>query len=261
MNHKLAPGFIDSHCHLADARMDDNRNQVIQSAIQKNVATFIQAGVGPEDWQKQKELAKKFPENIIPCFGLHPYFVSDHSEEVCEDALKKLQSQLDHSLGIGECGLDFRDAIVRGENTKQIKFFKKQLDLADTAKKIPVLHIVRAHDEAFKILKNYKLERGFIVHAFSSKKSNATKYLAKGAYLSIGASALIHNNHALHEAIADMPMDRLLIESDSPDPKPEPWTIFEVAAKIAELKNSSAEDVLLRARENILKLFNQELKT
>lgn len=261
MLHKLAPGFIDSHCHLADPRMDSNRNIVIQSAVQKNIGTFVQAGVGPEDWSKQRELKNKFPQNIIPCFGLHPYFVSDSTEEECEQAFRQLETQLDQSLGIGECGLDFRDAIVKGQNAKQIQFFKKQLELADKTKKIPVLHVVRAHDEAFKILKNYKLERGFMVHAFSSKQSNATKYLDKGAYLSIGTSALIENNYALHEAITEIPIDRLLIESDSPDPKPEPWTIFAVAAKIAALKNMGTEKILQQARANILNLFNQELRT
>lgn len=257
----LAEGFIDSHCHLADTRMDQNRDDVIQQAIQKNIRTFIQAGVGPEDWQKQLELKKKFPENMIPCFGLHPYFVSDHSEEQCEQAFTQLKSALHQSLGLGECGLDFREIIVKGQNAKQIQFFKKQLELADQTHKVPVLHIVRAHDEAFKILKNYQLQRGFMVHAFSSKKSNATKYLDKGAYLSIGPSALIENNHALHESISYIPMDRLLIESDSPDPKPEPWTILDIAAKIATLKKLSAEQVLETARENLLQLFDQELKT
>lgn len=260
MQHTLASGFVDSHCHLADPRMDNSHEEVILHSIQKNVGTFVQAGVGPEDWQKQIRLQNKFPENIIPCFGLHPYFVSDHSEEECEQALQQLKSLLDQSLGLGECGLDFREIIVKGQNAKQIQFFKKQLELADKTKKVPVLHVVRAHDEAFKILKNYKLERGFMVHAFSSKKSNASKYLEKGAYLSIGASALIENNHALHESIAFIPMDRLLIESDSPDPKPEPWTIFDVAARIAALKNLSASYVLEKARENLLQLFDQELK-
>jgi len=260
MNHTLASGFIDSHCHLADERMNNNREEVIRSSIQKNIGTFVQAGVGPEDWQKQLKMAEEFPQNIVPCFGLHPYFVSDHTEEECDKALQQLELQLNQSLGIGECGLDFREAIVKGGNAKQIQFFKKQLELADKTKKIPVLHVVRAHDEAFKVLKNYKLERGFMVHAFSSKKSNATKYLEKGAYLSIGTSALIENNYALHEAIVEIPMGRLLIESDSPDPKPEPWTIFDVAAKIASLKSLKAEEVLKKARANILNLFNQELK-
>lgn len=260
MNHVLAAGFIDSHCHLADSRMDNNRENVIREAMQKNIGTLVQAGVGPEDWQKQVTLVQAFPQNIVPCFGLHPYFVSDHTETQCDEALQQLENQLELSLGIGECGLDFREAIVKGGNAKQIHFFKKQLELADKTKKIPILHIVRSHDEVFKVLKNYKLERGFMVHAFSSKKSNATKYLDKGAYLSIGTSALIENNYALYEAIVDIPIERLLIESDSPDPKPEPWTIFTVAAKIATLKNLSAEDVLQRARKNLLTLFNQELR-
>ena len=262
---KLNLGQVDCHCHLSDPRILD-LEEVIKRSQEKGVSHFLLAGVGPEDWERQEKLAQQFPSMILPCFGLHPYWVSDHSEEECEEALSILETKLSKSLGLGELGLDFREKIVKGKNKQQIACFEKQLGLSKKYNKAPVLHIVRAHDEAVKTLSKHHLREG-IVHAFNSTEKTAKKYLDLGYTLSIGCALLHSNNHALQEAVEAIPLEKLLIESDSPDQPPpqfheknnESWTILLVAKRIAELKAVETKTVLSLVKQNLARIFFKEV--
>lgn len=78
--------MFDVHCHLADPRIFQNLDEIVARSIEKGVTGFLQGGVGPDDWKRQKELKNRFPEQIIPCFGLHPYWVSAHTHGECMEA-------------------------------------------------------------------------------------------------------------------------------------------------------------------------------
>lgn len=258
---KLEPGYIDSHCHLSDSRVGADVAMFIARARERGVENFLLAGISPKDWQEQKALVARY-SGIIPCFGLHPYWVNAHSREECEKALTELETNLSGSFALGELGLDFRaDHTTRGHE-HQTYFFLAQWRLALAHEKIPVLHIVRAHDQALRLLKK-EASSPALVHAFDSSWKNAKAYLDLGFYLSIGGRLLQENNRALHEAVKDMPMERMLLESDAPDQPPpqlqdqknEPWTIVLIAERVAELKGLCPEKVLEQTRENFQRLF------
>src|SRR3989344_3912149 len=112
--HELLKGAVDCHCHLSDPRISADIEAMLVRAREAGVANFALAGVGPEDWQAQERFAQAHP-GVLSCFGLHPYFVAANSQENCETALRELAACLDRSLGLGECGLDFRAEILGKE--------------------------------------------------------------------------------------------------------------------------------------------------
>lgn len=268
---ELLPGAVDCHTHLSDPRIAPEVAGMLGRAREAGIANFALAGVGPEDWARQVDFSRG-ESGVIPCFGIHPYFVAANTRTVCDEALRELAERLGGSLGLGECGLDFRAEIV-GESEEgreqQLDLFRLQLRLARRGHKVPVLHIVRAHPEARRVLdEEYAgAERAALVHAFHSGAREAETYLERGFYLSVGGPLLRPNNAALREAVRAIPWDQLLIESDTPDQAPpsykgranEPASILLVAECVAELKNSSRGEVLERTRANFLRLFHEEV--
>lgn len=251
--------WVDFHCHLSDPRFTDI-DSVISRSVAKGVTGFYQGGVGPEDWQRQIELQQKFPKYIRLGFGLHPYWVSAHSPAECNEAITQLKKQIGGADYLGELGLDFREKIVGQNRAHQIFFFETQLEIVRKSQKVAVFHFVRCHDDASRILKNSELSKGGVVHAFNSDYKTAKKYLDLGLMLSIGGPLLRANNDPLRSAVSKVPIERILIESDSPDQAPpsrgheynEPWTIIEVARGIADLKGISLESVNAAVRKNTI---------
>lgn len=253
--------WIDAHVHLADPRLKDEVGGVIARAQSRGIQQFVQGGVGPEDWALQSDLANKYP-GIFLCFGLHPYWVSGHSEDECEIALDQLARELPRAVALGELGLDFRPEIVHDRHAHQIQFFEKQLELASFAKKPIVLHIVKAQDEALKVFEHFGVpeKKGF-VHSFNSGPLQAESYLKLGLLLSVGGPLCRPNNKALRQAVEMIPLTSLLIETDSPDQPPpshqgkknEPITLLEVASVVAEIKKMTPEEVLDMTSQNLRK--------
>lgn len=158
--------WIDSHCHIADSRFAAFLNPMIEEAKMRGISYFIQGGIGPEDWDRQLILAEKYKNQIGLCFGLHPYWVVDHSLQECEEALDLLALKVPQALLLGELGLDFRPRILKSTEEssessmetakeKQISIFEMQLELALSVRKPFVLHLVQAHEEGLLILDLY----------------------------------------------------------------------------------------------------------
>lgn len=256
---------IDAHSHLADLRFENIVEQVIHQAHAQGVGYFLQGGVGPEDWQRQRSLAAKFQGLVGTCFGLHPYWVSDHSATACEEALDELTSLLPFAQAVGELGLDFRPKIVGDRHSHQLDYFEKQLELAHFINKPVVLHIVQAHDEALAVLDHWALpQAGGFVHSFNGSFHKAQDFLQKGLLISVGGPVCRPDNMRLHQAVKEIPIEKLLIESDSPDQPPfphqgnlnRPESIFEVAKALGVIKSLDPEEILEITTANFKRLFS-----
>ena len=271
MSEKITPYWVDSHIHSTDARWLEQGpgfEAVLQDASKQGIRFFMQGGVSPTEWVQQKKLKKQFTDQIGLCFGVHPYWVSVHSEDELESALDSLASVLPEALALGETGLDLRPAIVGERSELQYRAFELQLELAQMTKKPMVLHLVRAHHEALRFFDVWGLPTaGAMVHSFNGSAKKAADFLELGFYLSVGGPLCRPDNEKLHQAIREIPLERLLIESDGPDqPSPEfagqlhrPEGILLVAQKVAEIKKISPEEVLDQSRRNFEKLFKVRL--
>lgn len=245
--------WVDAHGHLADSRWDGQVDEVIESARARGIAFFMQGGVGPEDWARQIELKKKYPSHIGLCFGLHPYWVVDHDEDECEAALDAMAGLLPQAQGLGELGLDFRPHIMKDSRERQISVFEQQLELGHMSGKPLVLHLVQAHEESLRIMDVWGLpkQKG-MVHSFNGSWGKAQEFLKRGLFLSVGGPVCRPDNQKLHQAVREMPLEQLLIESDSPDQAPPaykgglnpPESIWEVARTIGELKSLDPMEIL-----------------
>lgn len=259
--------YVDSHSHWADLRFpqaDEELQKMMDRCLDKGIDFFLQGGVAPDEWQRQIELKKKYPDNIGLCFGLHPYYVSDHTPDECEQALDELAQLLPRAMALGEAGLDFRPHILKESEGLQIEMFENQIALAKTFKKPMVLHIVQAHEKALQIMDIWGApEKGGLLHAFSGSYEMATRFIEHGFLISVGGAVTYEKNKKLRECIKRMPLEFLLLESDSPDQPPQGWSgpnepisIYHVAEEIALIRNISPLEVLERNTQNFKRLFS-----
>ena len=256
--------WIDAHGHLADPRWQGEQSQIIQKAQAKGFAFFMQGGVGPDDWESQKSLKARFPEAIGLCFGLHPYWVAEHDDEACDQGLDSLATQLSQALALGEAGLDFRPHIMKDRRNRQMHVFEQQIEMAAMAHKPLVLHIVQAHPEALRIWDLFAEsgQKG-LVHSFNGSSAKAADFLQRGLYLSVGGPVCRSENQKLHQAVKEIPLEKLLIESDSPDQPPPafkgrlnpPESVWEVARTIGALKSLDPSEILDITTGNFKRLF------
>lgn len=256
--------WVDCHSHLADPRWSDGLDEALVEARGKGIGFFLQGGVGPQDWAAQVELSKRYPGQIGLCFGLHPYWIADHDEDLCEIALDGLAAKLPEAMALGETGLDFRPHIMKDSRERQIECFHQQIELATFARKPLVLHLVQAHDEAVRLVDLVGLpeERGFL-HSFNSSWPKAQDWIRRGMMLSVGGPAVRPDNAKLHETLRRMPLEFLLIETDSPDQPPPafkgqknpPASLWEVARAVGELRGMTPTEILDITSANFRRLF------
>lgn len=258
--------YCDCHGHWTDPRVTEElRSQWLQDSLKNNLNLFMEAGVNPEGWQRQILLQKQYPQNFKNAFGLHPYFVAENDEATCDEAMNELSHILHSASGLGETGLDFREQYTQnGATDRQIVFFENQVQLAIASSKPLVLHVVRAHNEALRVLMVWEAEAvGGMVHAFNSSQEIAEQYLKMNFLISVGGAVTYEKNKKLREAVEAIPLDKLLLESDCPDQAPAGWigeqnsplSVLNVAKTVADIKQISADLVLEKTSENFRRLF------
>lgn len=264
--------YIDAHSHWSDLRFQElDPGLLLKKSLDLNITQFMLAGVDPEEWQRQEKLDQLYPGCFIKCFGLHPYYISKNSKEVCEEALDQLVFKLNASTGLGETGLDFRESVLNHEDKNhyeaiahQIEFFENQLQIAQNFKKPVILHIVRAHEKALEVLDLFGDKKlSGMVHAFNGSYETALQYIDRDYFISVGGAVTYEKNKKLRAAVQKLPQECLIIESDCPDQPPEGWhglndssSLWQVATTIGQLRGVFAEDILQLTTNNFKKLFS-----
>lgn len=260
--------WIDAHSHLADPRWlnsDVTLERVLDEAASAGIRFFLQGGVDPNDWDRQLALSRRFPA-IWPVFGLHPYFVAAHSDDECEGALDRLAKKLPHAHGLGETGLDFRPRYVEGESEqRQIAMFEAQLEIAGAMKIPVVLHVVRAFEKATQVVDLFFQQRPDcgMVHAFNGTLKEALAWVDRGFLISVGGPVCRPDNQKLHQAVRGLPLESLVLETDSPDQAPPEWSpglnhpssLLMVAKKVAEIRGMTSEDLRVKTGQNLARVF------
>ena len=249
--------LTDSHCHLFyDQIFRDIDNVLIRSKI-LGVSRFICVGTNINDSLLSLDIAEKF-ENVYCSAGIHPH----DSQDVDKDYIQQIELIMNSKkmIAIGEIGLDYFRNISSKKN--QIKVFNELLQLAEKINKPIIFHNRDADQDIIDILSSYPNVIG-VSHCFSSTLSTAKKLLDMGYYISFSGNLTFKNSN-LSTVAKYLPLDRLLVETDSPYLSPEPYrgkpnepgrTRY-VAEKLAEIHNISFESVAEQTTKNINKLFS-----
>jgi TatD DNase family protein len=256
--------LCDSHCHLDGAEFDSDREQVIERATSSGVRRILLIGLWrqPGDFGRSLSIQAEHPRMFGVTFGVHPHDCARVPEEDWEH-LARMAAEPNVN-GVGETGLDYH--YDHSPRDVQRRSFERQLALAvDLAKPVSV-HLREALDDSLSILADSGIGRGpgGVIHCFSGDAATADRYLALGFHLSISGIVTFRNAAILQDAVRHIPLDRLLIETDAPFLAPipyrgkrnEPAHVRLVAAKIAELRGISADDLAQAATQNTERLFH-----
>lgn len=254
--------FIDAHAHLDDARFDADRREVIEHLKENGVLAVINPASDLESSHNAVLLAKEYP-NIFACCGNHPHEAKYYNEET--EAIYREMIERGDVVALGEIGLDYHYDLSDRKTQKEV--FERQLQLARDMGIPVVIHTRDAVQDTYDILKNFK-GLDIQMHSFSESREMAELFLDLGCMISLGGITTFKNAKKPKEMAKMVPMDRLLIETDSPylTPVPyrgrrnEPKYTYYTAVEIAKLKGIETEEVLRRSRENAIAFFQLEDK-
>ena len=262
--------LIDIGANLADASFDKDRRAVKQRAIQAGVRHMIVTGTGLEESERALSLAQKDSGTLRCTAGIHPHLATQWTDSP-QRARQRLGRVLNNHLAVagGECGLDYFRNLSPQENQRAA--FAGQLKLAAEHCKPVFLHQRDAHKDFLAILKEHEVgEAGGVAHCFTGGPAEAENYLELGLYIGItGWICDERRNRDLLKAIAVLPLDRVLLETDSPYLLPrhpyvkpqkrrrnEPEFLPYVALALARHMNVDAEELAAASRRNTHALFD-----
>lgn len=248
--------IIDTHCHLNIDEFSLDKAVVIDNAKLNQVSHMICIGMYDKANLDAIELAESH-ENIFATIGIHPSYVEQGYDET---KLRQLANNK-KVVAIGEIGIDL--FWVKDNLDQQTAYFKKQLDLSLELKLPVVIHMRDSAKEIYDILKDYKNLRG-VMHCFSEDITWANKFIGLGFYIGIGGPVTYKNNSKTKAVAKGIPIDRLLVETDSPFLAPvpkrgkrnEPAYTKYVVEQIALLRGMDPLEVALITTKNAIKLFN-----
>ncbi len=253
--------MIDSHAHLDDEKFNYDREGVLKGLYENQIAYVINPGSDLETSKSAVELSHEY-DFIYSAVGVHPHEAEDFTEEIYEE-IKKLAKEK-KVVAIGEIGLDYYYDHSPREIQKEV--FRKQLNLAKELNMPVIIHTRDAQGDTFDILNEFKGEVTGVMHCYTGSVEMAEKYMKLGYYISIAGPVTFKNAVNVKEMVKTIPMEKLLIETDSPylTPTPnrgkrnEPKFVKYVAETIAELKEIPLTDVIEHSRENTKNLFKLE---
>jgi len=249
--------FVDTHTHLNETVFVDKIDVVIGRAKKALVDACIVPAYDFNSLARTETLALNNPGFIFPAFGIHPWFVEEHDDV---NALKTYLKRGD-AVAIGEIGLDF--GVAFNNQDKQMQIFIEQIDLAIAYQLPVIIHCRKAFEPLYQILSGYQGKIRGVMHSFSGSRELLERFVDLGFYISFSGSVTRKSARKYHKNAAAVPRDRYLIETDAPSiatestmaSEVEPRHIFEIANKIAELRNLKVEDIGRESTENAKRLF------
>lgn len=263
---------FDSHAHLQDARVTDPAS-VWTRAREAGVRRVLLAGVDADDWERQAALAHL--PGVYQSVGIHPQVAAIIGDRERASQLERLERALEQRsrsrasagasaiVAIGEIGMD-GVGDRRSAYGAQAELFEAQLRLAKAHDMPIILHILRAHEEALKILETVGVpSAGGVVHSYSGSPELVPRYLEHGLDLSFSGSITWHEGGRAARAVKACPIDRLLVETDAPDQTPldhrpeanEPMFLSSVVRSIASIIGTSESEIAETTYRNASRVF------
>ena len=258
--------LFDSHAHYNDEKFDNDREELIDKIYESGVTRLINAGYSLESSKIAFEIAKQY-DWIFTISGISPNDIPENNANL-DDELKELDNFVSDNLGsnkivgIGEIGLDYH---WNEENKKlQKEAFIRQIELANKYNLPIVIHTREAVMDTLDILKTHKANKSGVFHCCPLNRELVKEALKLGFYISFAGPITFKNSKNANEIIEMVPLDKMLIETDSPYLSPEPnrgkrndsRNVRYTAQKIADVKNLKLEEIAKITYENANHIFN-----
>ena len=249
--------FFESHAHLNFESYDEDRDKLINELFSSEIDRIINVGTDIKTSYQCIKLAEKY-DKIYATGGLHPNELKANSDA----EINELREIIKHNkvVAIGEIGLDFFRDYTPFET--QRKYFIKQLEIALEENLPVIIHSREAEEKTLKVINEVSDKYTGVFHCYAGSAENALKLIEKGFYISFTGNITYKNNDR-EEVIKALPLDKLLLETDSPFLTPVPFRgkrndpskLRYIAQKIADLKNIAIEEVAKVTSDNTKKLF------
>ena len=253
--------IFETHAHYEDVKFDSDREALLASLPKQNIEYVINVGSNLETTKRSIELAKQY-DYIFAAVGVHPSDVEE-LDESSYDVLEKA-AKFEKTVAIGEIGLDYYWDKELGVQEKQREWFKRQMLLAKEHNLPVIIHSRDAAEDTMRVMKEVKAEEiPGVIHCYSYSVEMAKEFIKMGYYIGIGGVLTFKNAKKLKEVAAEIPLERILLETDCPYMAPEPHRgernsslyLPYVVEKLAEIRNISKEEIISTTNQNARKLF------
>lgn len=247
--------YTDTHCHIYKEYYNDIK-KVLDDSINSGINRWINNGCDSESNIEVVELVNKY-NNMYGALGIHPEYVNKYNSKDINYIINNLNNK--KIIAIGEIGLDYY--YTKENKEEQIKLFEKQLEIAEKYNLPIIVHSREATLDTLNTIKKYNVKG--VIHSFNGSLETAKEYIKLG--FSFGVNGVItFKNANIKEVIKNIPLDNILIETDSPYLTPEPFRgkqnnsshIKEIAIFLCNLYNISEEELISITNNNIKRIFN-----
>ncbi len=255
-------GWIDSHAHIVDDALIDEIDEILLNAQDHRVSTIMSISTSIDEAMLNLSLRQKY-DMIDIAVGFHPqdaHTITQHDIDELIDIVKD-----PNILAIGEIGLDYYWSKDHIDSQKH--WFIQQIELANTVKKPIIIHNRDATQDVLDILKAHPAQYGGIMHCYSGSVQMAFEFLKQNMYISLAGPLTFKNARVPKEVASAIPIDRLLIETDSPYLTPMPYRgkrnqpayVSYVGKELSRIKDIPQEELMRLLAINYYQLFGQKL--
>lgn len=251
--------IFDTHAHYDDGQFDTDREELLGAMEAGGVGTIVDAGSTLESWDKILELTERYPF-IYGAIGIHP----DEAGTLDEAGMERMAELLDRDkiVAVGEIGLDYY--WDKENHDVQKHWFIRQLDMARERQMPVIIHSREAAADTMDIMKQHASGMKAVIHCYSYSAEMAKEYVKMGYYIGVGGVVTFKNAKKLKQVVQEIPLERILLETDCPYLAPVPFrgkrnsslNLPYVAEAIAELKGTTAEEVIQQTEKNARELYN-----
>ena len=253
--------IFDTHAHYDDEQFNEDRVELLNSMEEQGVGTIVNVSAAYNSCRKVIALAKEYPF-VYAAVGIHPDEVGCLNEENFAQ-MKELFKE-EKVVAVGEIGLDYYWDNEPREVQK--KWFIRQLELARELDLPVLIHSREAAADTMEIMKEHAKGLSGVIHCYSYSKEMAQEYIKMGFYIGVGGVVTFKNAKKIKEVVQMAPMERILLETDSPSLAPVPYRgkrnsslyLPYVVRGIAEIKGISEEEVIEMTEKNAVRLFRAE---
>jgi TatD DNase family protein len=253
--------LIDSHCHFDDRSFDPDREDAWQRAREAGVVAQVIPSVTAANWPRVKQTCRDY-HSLFPAYGLHPMFCHQHTDADLQTLREWIEQE--QPVAVGECGLDFY--IQDPDKQRQLELFEAQLDIANEFNLAVIIHARKAVEQVINCLRNHSGLRG-VLHSYSGSLQQAERLIEMGFLMSFGGPVTYPQANRLHQLVAELPLESIMLESDAPDQpdsqhqgqRNEPSYLPLILQQISEIRGQSSDIISAQTSANALKLFGIEI--